>query len=878
MGLIQSRAYVGVLAALSLLACASSLLYAEPQDGYYYMFKKERIPMALDHSRIAVFQEAAVDDGARDAANVHLANALGEMGFAPEGMKAHAFKGWTYAALPQNERGLVTVQDVVFQLAAARTADFISPVFIDEYGPRLVTRDILVGFHDDLNHDQADEVVGVMGLGEIIGRDYSGIRNLYLIRSSSRNGFEVLEKANAAALRDEVAYAEPDMIFTMRNTLIPNDPQFSQLWGIRQASDFDMDGDEAWDITIGSPSVITVVLDDGVELGHGDLNTNIAAGIDTTGSGTGGNHVANNPCEGHGTNVAGCIAAIINNNTGVVGIAPGTRIGAAKFTILNQPCDGTGSGCTTCAVNAITWSTTIGARITNTSYSLGQTGAVDSAYQTTRAQGVVHMASTGNSGAGSIAYPASSQYVMGIGSVQSNGTRSSFSQFGTGISHMAPGSSIRTTNRGNSYATVSGTSFSSPYAAGVGALVVSQNNLLSAANIESILQSTCMDMGAAGYDTTHGWGLTNARAALQATPNPAPPQAFALQTPANGEINVIRLPSFSWSSSLFAQNYELTIDDDADFSSPVVVHNTTLTGYTHAGTPLIEATTYYWKVVASNPLGTRDSNPVVSSFETISVPPMAFNLSLPAAGATNVSLTPSFQWTIAPLSETYTLQVDNDADFSSPTINVNTTLPGHNPLAPLAPGTVYHWRVFANNPIGSTLSTPGSRSFTTLSNPPQGFNLQSPTDGSVIMTFTPALNWTDSPGAVSYRVQVDDVQTFASPEIDESDLESSDFMVPEGILQNSTRYYWRVFAINQIGQTPSTPAVYSFVVFVPVCCPGNADKFTPGSVTFADITTVLANFGNTYPNGNGQGDSDCNGIVNFADVTSTLANFNNVCP
>lgn len=868
-----------VAAAITLILAAGSAIptaAAQAEEGYFYMGNKERIPMALQTGRVAVFKEAALAEETRAGADAELAAALGEEGFAPGSLTKHAFKAWSYAAVPAQRAG-GDVEGLVRQLADAAVADFVSPVFEDEYGPRIVTRDIIVGFHPDITHEQADEVVAVMGTGEIVSREFSGMHNVYLVRSASRNGFEVLDKANATALRDEVAFAEPDMIFTVVPDLIPNDPQFNQLWGIRQANDIDMDGDEAWDTTIGSPTAISVVMDDGVMLTHTDLDNNIAAGIDTTGAGTGGDHQATNPCEGHGTNVAGTIAAEINNSTGVVGIAPGTRIGAAKFAILNQPCDGTAAACTSCAVNAINWTTTIGARILNVSYSMGFSSSTESAFQTTRNNGVVHFASTGNSGGSSIAYPASSQYVLGIGSIDANGGKSSFSQYGNDISHMAPGSSIRTTSRGGGYSTVSGTSFSSPYAAGVGALVVSRNPYLTAVDIETLLHNTCQDLGNPGYETTFGWGLTNARAAVLATPAPAPPGAFSLSSPAPGAINVVRLPSFSWTGSQFATNYQFTLDDNADFGSPIVVNNGTLTSFILTGTPLAAATDYYWKVVATNPLGSADSTPISATFETISIPPEAFALNLPTDGATGISLTPSFQWGISNLAESYTIQIDDNSDFSSPSTNTNTTLQTFSLLVPLAPGTQYFWRVYANNPIGSTLCTPASRSFTTVSTPPQNFNLQSPADGSNLTTFTPTLQWTDAFAAETYSVQIDDLQTFASPEISVTGLTLSEYAVPEGPLANNTRYYWRVFAVNGIGQTQCTPAVYNFALLVPTCCPGNADKVAPGAVTFSDITTALANFGNTYPDGNGAGDSDCNGTVNFSDITSTLANFNEIC-
>lgn len=64
----------------------------------------------------------------------------------------------------------------------------------------------------------------------------------------------------------------------------------------------------------------------------------------------------------------------------------------------------------------------------------------------------------------------------------------------------------------------------------------------------------------------------------------------------------------------------------------------------------------------------------------------------------------------------------------------------------------------------------------------------------------------------------------------------------------------------------------------PVCCLGNADKVSPGQVTFADVTAVLGNWLAVDPSGNGPGDANCDGAVNFADVTTVLGNWLNLCP
>jgi len=137
---------------------------------------------------------------------------------------------------------------------------------------------------------------------------------------------------------------------------------------------------------------------------------------------------------------------------------------------------------------------------------------------------MVHFASAGNDSDTNINYPSSLASVNSIAAVNDDGNLASFSDSGTGLAFTAPGDDIWTTDRTGSdggsnsdYALVDGTSFASPYAAGVAALVLSVDDLLGAAEVEQIMQDTARDLGAPGYDTTFGWGLVNANQALLGT-------------------------------------------------------------------------------------------------------------------------------------------------------------------------------------------------------------------------------------------------------------------------------------------------------------------------------------------------------------------------
>ena len=130
---------------------------------------------------------------------------------------------------------------------------------------------------------------------------------------------------------------------------------------------------------------------------------------------------------------------------------------------------------------------------------------------------MVHFASSMNAGDSEIGYPANVASVNAVGSIDADGTRSSFSNYGTGLALMAPGRNVQTSDltgtdgySSNDYHLISGTSFASPYAAGVAALAISMTPSLTSTQVEAILSSTAMDLGDAGYDTEYGHGLVQA--------------------------------------------------------------------------------------------------------------------------------------------------------------------------------------------------------------------------------------------------------------------------------------------------------------------------------------------------------------------------------
>ncbi len=505
-------------------ASASTFVVAQdPKAGSHsYRYFKESIPLGCTLDRVALFEKAGVADAAGK-----LRSCAARSGISGSGLRKADVPTLWWADLA----GVKEAKDVeskVASLAKEQDLGFASPVLTDALGqPVLVTQFLHVGFAQAVNPAQATGILRSHGAGQVVAQDWSGMPGVYRVQCASRDGFEVLALANRLAALAEVVFAEPDMIMTVQHSLIPNDPLFPQQWGLHNTGqsggtvDMDMDAPEAWDLLTGTPSVVVVILDSGTQQNHPDINQN--PGMDFTGSGTGGGPL--NQCDNHGTAVSGCTSAFFNNAIGVAGVAPTCKTAAAKWNIatVGTPCPGTGSFQISWFVNALDWALTSGARVTNNSNGFGASATITNKYQQTEDAGLIHFVATGNSGAGTIGYPSSLPSVNAVGAINRFGNKASFSQFGPGIDFSAPGDDIVTTDRTGSagyvsgdYVQVDGTSFASPYAAGVAALVISADPTLAPNDVELVMQQTCTDRGTPGYDTTFGWGIVNAAGAVLA--------------------------------------------------------------------------------------------------------------------------------------------------------------------------------------------------------------------------------------------------------------------------------------------------------------------------------------------------------------------------
>ncbi len=562
---------------------------AEQGTEFFHVFQGQRRQLTLDPTRFAVLGEDQVTRSLSVEADLPI-------------------PGWKLIRPAPGARSSDAVVTEIRSFAMREDLGFVSPVFVGlDGGPVIVTPTLLIRIDPEIAEADAERMIADQFNGEIIERDWANMQGAYRVSAASRSGFAVLDAANALAETPGVLWAEPDMLFTGSHGLLPTDPLFSQCWGLNNTGQsgglpgFDMDCPEAWDVTTGDPSIIVAVLDNGVDPTHPDINQ-IGGADFTTDLDLAGAPVNN--CDSHGTAVAGCVSGIINT-IGGVGSAPGCVVASARPFISNVPCDGQWSSFSSWTVDALAWAESIGARISNNSNGYGFTSsAIASMYSSTKASGMVHFASAGNDSSTSMSYPSTLSSVNGVIALDRFGGRASFSNWGFGAAFSAPGQSIVTTDRQGTlgystteYTQVNGTSFASPYTAGVAALILSLEPGLAPTEVELAMQTGATDLGAPGYDAEYGWGHVNALASIDRSPG-----VFQITAPACDSGLAGR--TIAWQDSGFATDYSVEIATDIAFTN-VEYAQTSIVASQHTVPigALSPCATHYIRVTAINTFG-----------------------------------------------------------------------------------------------------------------------------------------------------------------------------------------------------------------------------------------------------------------------------------
>jgi subtilisin len=260
----------------------------------------------------------------------------------------------------------------------------------------------------------------------------------------------------------------------------------------------------------GTP-VKVAIIDTGIDKDHKDLMGKVKAGKNFVQKGRNLDITAWNDDNGHGTHVAGTIAAL-DNSIGVVGAAPGVDLYIAKVL------DRTGSGTLQAVEDGIEWAMSMEVDVISMSLSttfdvLGFHSMIQSAY----AQGITIVAAAGNSG-GAVEYPAAYNEVIAVSATDNTNSIASFSSRGAEIDFCAPGVNVYSTWNNGGYNTLSGTSMACPHVSACAAIVIASPVVSDDSNgkwdpdeVKASLAATADTFWGSSYDNTlYGAGLVDA--------------------------------------------------------------------------------------------------------------------------------------------------------------------------------------------------------------------------------------------------------------------------------------------------------------------------------------------------------------------------------
>jgi subtilisin family serine protease len=369
--------------------------------------------------------------------------------------------------------------------------------------PEFKAGELIVKFKDSATPAERSAIERELGLSQV--------RRIDLIRAEHGRVAGSVEDAVARYKRHpQVEYIEPNYLY--QTCITPNDPSFSQLWGMQNTGQTggtpgaDIRATSAWSQFTGTSNVIVAIIDTGMDYNHVDLAGNAFVnpgeiannGVDDDGNGfiddvRGWDFVNNDrdPIDdnGHGTHCAGTIGAVGNNGIGVVGVNWDVTLMPIKFL------DAGGSGSTDAAISSIDYAVLMGARIISASWGGGGfSQALQDAIDAARQAGVLFVAAAGNSAVNtdiSPHYPSSYPLdnIIAVAASDHNDQKAGFSNYGAlTVDLAAPGVDILSTVPGG-YGLLSGTSMATPHVAGALALILGKIPGMTAPNAKALLLS-----------------------------------------------------------------------------------------------------------------------------------------------------------------------------------------------------------------------------------------------------------------------------------------------------------------------------------------------------------------------------------------------------
>ena len=311
-----------------------------------------------------------------------------------------------------------------------------------------------------------------------------------------------------------IEYAEKAPLYHLQFT--PNDLSTSAQYALDV-----IEAENAWDINKGSANVVIAIVDNGVNIDHEDLSGNLwvnsgevpGNGFDDDLNGytddVNGYDAADrdgnpNPPAGapfaftHGSHCAGIATADTDNGVGIASIGYSVSLMSVKATRDNS--DG---NTLSAAFEGVDYALTAGADIISMSFgSSSGLSTWDVLINQAQTQGVLMVAAAGNDNSEDVFFPAGYDYVVSVGATDPNDNRASFSNYGSTIDVMAPGTNILSClhDGNNNYVQLNGTSMACPLVAGLTGLLLSYDSSFSVQELKQFLASGCDNIDAQNPD------------------------------------------------------------------------------------------------------------------------------------------------------------------------------------------------------------------------------------------------------------------------------------------------------------------------------------------------------------------------------------------
>lgn len=380
--------------------------------------------------------------------------------------------------------------------------------------PRFVDDRLLVRFRAGTTLREEDDVLRDAGVTSV--ETIKPLR-LRVVQMPPDHRDDALAKLGGSRA---VAFAERDAVVEGLSTT-PNDTYWSAQWGLRHA-----EFPAAWDRTRGRSSVVVAILDTGVDGDVPDLENAVTGGYDALTSQS--RAIDDN---GHGTAVAGIVAARADNHEGIAGICWACTVLPIK--VLGA--DGTGD--TALVAEGIVHAVDAGARII--SMSLGGPGdelTLDQAVAYARARGAILVAAAGNNGTSAPFYPAAIPGVVSVAATDGADHLYSWSNFGSWVDVAAPGCNPAPSSSGG-YADFCGTSSAAPVVTGLIALLLSEQPSAGADAVVGAIEGTAVPIGGG---VEHGRIDAEAALATLAAATTSSTSGDAAATPSTASTSTLR--------------------------------------------------------------------------------------------------------------------------------------------------------------------------------------------------------------------------------------------------------------------------------------------------------------------------------------------------